>query len=185
MKKLIYIIFILFFVVNTTYANPPFDLPSQSDLNKFRSAILTTEKGDAFIELYPKEAPWHVANLKYLADKGFYDNIRVHIFLENYLAQLGAPDISNLAGGPNYTIPPEFNQRKHVIGSLSMVRRPDYLDFSHSRNSHGSQFRILLSDSSHMDGQFVVFGKVVKGMNVIKKLRKGDLIKSLKVYVRE
>ena len=66
-----------------------------------------------------------------------------------------------------------------------MVRRPDDLDLDHQRNSHGSQFRIMLAPAPHMDGQFTVFGRVVKGMEVVDKLQRGDVIRDLKVFVRQ
>ena len=64
-----------------------------------------------------------------------------------------------------------------------MVRRPDYLDFEHTRNSHGSQFRIVLTESPHLDGQFTAFGKVVGGLDVLKRLQSNDYIQDLTVYI--
>ena len=164
------------FSINNASADLPYELPSQKEILKIRSAIIKTEKGDIFLRLFPKEAPIHTANFKYLADKGFYNNIRVHIFLENYLV--------HLASGPNYSIPPEFNDLKHTRGRLSMVRKPDHLDLEHSRNSHGSQFRIILEDSFHMDGLYVVFAEIIKGFEVARNLRKGDLIEKIEVFVK-
>src|SRR5690606_20153399 len=78
----------------------------------------------------------------------------------------------------------EFNRHKHETGTLSMVRRPNDLDIDHSRRSHGSQFRIVLRNAPHMDGQFSVFGKVIKGIKVAQRLREGDMIKNIFVFVR-
>ncbi len=63
-----------------------------------------------------------------------------------------------------------------------MARRPDMMN--RSRNSHGSQFHILLRDASHFDGSFTIFGKVIKGMEVVDALREGDTIEDLVVYVK-
>ena len=166
----------------TLAAEQPFSLPPLKELSRLRSAVITTNKGDLILQLFPQKAPWHVANFKFLADKKFYDGLRFHIFQPEYLIQAGTPN-EHPAGGPSYTLPPEFNDLKHELGAISMVRKPDYLDFDHSRNSHGSQFRIMLTKSEHMDGQYVVFGKVVKGLKVLKSLGKNDKIISLKVFV--
>ncbi len=159
----------------------PFKLPAPQDLSRIRSAMLVTSKGKIYFKLYPKDAPWHVANFKYLADKGFYRGKRFHLFHENYIIQGGAPT-KNPNSGPGYTLPPEFNDRTHLTGTLGMARKIDLLN--KSRRSNGSQFHILLDDSPHLNGTLTVFGRVVKGMDVVRKLRKGDTIKDLKVYVK-
>ncbi|MGI6524463.1 MAG: peptidylprolyl isomerase [Bdellovibrionota bacterium] len=163
---------------------PPFSLPPKQELLKIRSAILYTEKGEVYFRLYPEEAPWHVANLKYLADKGFYKNLKFHKYVPNLAIQTGASGVK-ANSGPGYTLPAEFNNRKHDLGALSMVRKPNDLDFDHSRRSHGSQFRIILGRAPHMDGQYVVFGQVVKGIGVAERLRVGDRVLDLKVFVKE
>ncbi len=169
---------------NIALADPPFPLPDPGELNKVRGAIIRTTAGDLYIRLYPKDAPWHVANFKYLADRNYYRNSPFHIFQKDYLAQAGAAN-SDPSSGPKYSIPAEFNERKHKLGALSMVRKPDFLDVSHSRNSHSSQFRILLADAPHMDGQFTVFGKVVKGIDLLSQLLPKDRIINIQVFVRE
>ena len=164
--------------------NPPFSLPPKAELTRIRSGIIYTNKGEIYFELFPDEAPWHVANLKYLADKGFYRNLPFHLYEENYYIQSGAPH-PPASSGPGYTLPAEFNSHKHLAGTLSMVRRPDDLDIDHLRSSHGSQFRIMLSASPHMNGQYTVFGRVVEGMDVVERLRRGDVIENLRVFVRK
>lgn len=160
----------------------PFDLPSQQELAKLQSAILYTQKGKIYFELFPDQAPWHVANLKYLSDKSFYKNLRFHIFHPEYLIQGGAPT-SNPDSGPGYEIPAEFNSRKNVRGALVMSRRRDALNLE--RASHGSQFHILLSDQPHLDGMYTVIGRVIQGMQVADSLTKGDQILEFRVFVSE
>jgi cyclophilin family peptidyl-prolyl cis-trans isomerase len=179
-----FLLIVLFFIGNSAIADPPFPLPSASQLKKIRGAIIRTTAGDLYVRLYPKDAPWHVANFKYLADRNYYRNAPFHIFQKDYLAQTGAAN-SDPASGPKYSIPAEFNERKHQLGSLSMVRKPDFLDVSHSRNSHSSQFRILLADAPHMDGQFTVFGKVIKGIDILSQLLPKDRIINIQVFVKE
>ncbi len=185
MDKLLRTIFLILILLgNQLWAEPPFPLPSANELKKIRGAIINTTAGQLYVRLYPKDAPWHVANFKYLADRNYYRNSPFHIFQEGYLAQTGAAN-SDPASGPKYTIPAEFNEHKHQLGSLSMVRKPDFLDVSHDRNSHSSQFRILLADAPHMDGQFTVFGKVIKGIDVLSKLKAKDRILNIQVFIKQ
>ena len=88
---------------------PPFILPKQSELNKLRSAVISTNKGELRLELYPEDAPWHVANFKYLADKGFYRNLPFHLYYPGYIIQGGAPSAKNLNSGPGYSLSAEFS----------------------------------------------------------------------------
>ncbi|MCB0320526.1 MAG: peptidylprolyl isomerase [Bdellovibrionales bacterium] len=160
----------------------PFLLPSPQNLAHIKTAVITTNKGTIIIELFPEVAPWHVANLKFLADRDFYDNIQFHLFRPGYIIQAGTPTPSNPDGGPGYSLPPEFSSSPHVRGTFGMARRPDVVN--PSRSSHGSQFHILLRDAPQMDGSFTVLGQVIKGMDVADKLEKGDKIKDFVVYIR-
>ena len=168
---------------------PPFDLPPRSEVLKIRSAILDTNRGRIFIELFPEEAPWHVANFKYLADKGFYRGLSFHLFKPGYIVQGGDPKGTGF-GGPGYTLPPEFSNREHKFGVLGMARVPDGYNSrgrptNPERRSSGSQFHFLLSDARHMDGQYTVFGRVVGGSRVLELLRQGDTIDDLRVFIRQ
>ncbi len=159
----------------------PFDLPSQKELSKLRSATLFTNKGEVKIELFPEQAPWHVANLKYLADKGFYKNNKIHIHIPDYIIQAGDPGDTG-KGGTGYSLPPEFTQRQHEAGTFGMARLED--SSNPERRSNGSQFHILMRANPRMDGGYTILGKVTSGMKVVKNLRKGDTIIDLIVYVR-
>ena len=159
----------------------PFTLPKRAELSRIRSAEMTTSKGTIYFELYPEDAPWHVANFKFLADKGFYRGLTFHLYLEGYIIQGGAPG-GNPNGGPGYTLPAEFNQYRHEAGTLGMARRPDSVN--PERRSNGSQFHILLGDAPQMNKSYTIFGKVIKGMDVVYKLRPGDRIIDLKVFVK-
>lgn len=170
-------------------SEPPFELPPRSELLKIRSAILETSRGSIFMELFPEEAPWHVANFKYLADKGFYNQLFFHLFKPGYLIQGGDPR-GNGFGGPGYSLPPEFSARHHTPGTLGMARAPDRSQASGrlvnpQRRSSGSQFHLLLGDAPHLDGQYTIFGKVVGGRDVLEKLGEGDRIIKLTVFIRE
>lgn len=170
-------------------SEPPFELPARPEILKIRSAIMETSHGSLHFELLPEEAPWHVANFKYLADKGFYNGLTFHLYMPGYLIQGGDPK-GNGSGGPGYVLPAEFSERNHRCGTLGMSRVPDGYSkkkraLNPQRNSNGSQFHILLGDAPHMDGRYTVFGKLAAGHDVLARLRKGDTIKKLTVYIRE
>jgi len=170
-------------------SDPPFQLPNRGDTLKLRSAALETSQGTIFFELFPEDAPWHVANFKYLADKGFYSGLTFHKYEEGYYIQGGDPR-GNGFGGPGYTLPPEFTPRNHRLGTLGMARKPDGykasgLQTNPERRSSGSQFYMILGDAPQMDSEYTVFGKVVDGLDVLRRLRSGDTIKKLTVFVRQ
>jgi cyclophilin family peptidyl-prolyl cis-trans isomerase len=170
-------------------SEPPFQLPPRTELLKIRSAIVETSKGRIYFELFPEEAPWHVANFKYLADKGFYDDLSFHLVEKGYLIQGGDPQGTGF-GGPGYSLPAEFSSRTHRLGTLGMARKPDGYNskkqlINPERRSSGSQFHILLGDATHMDGKYTIFGKLVGGDHVLQQLRRGDKIIKVSVFIRQ
>jgi peptidyl-prolyl cis-trans isomerase B (cyclophilin B) len=178
----IYIVLMIFLNTALVFGGePPFQLPSQKVLSTLKSAVIYTNKGELYFELFPEDAPWHVANFKYLADKGWYRNTKFHIFSPNYIIQGGAPN-NNPEGGPGYSLPPEFNVHKNINGSLGMARMPSFMN--PGRRSHGSQFHILMMENPRMDGNYTVFGQLTKGTMVLSNLQRGDIIHDIKVFVR-
>lgn len=132
-------------------------------------AVITTEKGEIVLEFFPDAAPLHVANFKKLAKAGFFDGTTFHRVIPGFMIQGGDPNskdddpLNDGQGGPGYSVPAEFNSRHHEPGILSMARSSD-------PNSAGSQFFICLGEPSHLDGQYTVFGKTLKGMDVVEKI---------------
>jgi len=161
-------------------AEPPFALPPQAEINKLKTAVIYTAKGDIRFELFPEEAPWHVTNLKYRSDKGLYRSTVFHIYYPDYIIQGGGPR-AKPAATAGYSLPPEFNRRRHFYGTLGMARRPD--EANPERASSGNQFHILLREAPHMDGRFTIFGQMTEGGAVLDELREGDEIKDVKVFV--
>jgi cyclophilin family peptidyl-prolyl cis-trans isomerase len=159
----------------------PFSLPDKNSVNRLRSAIIRTTRGDLTFELFPEQAPFHVANFKFLADQGFYRNKIFHLRIQDYIVQGGVPP-----GRPNYTprysLPPEFHNSRHIRGSLGMARIPD--DINPERRSHACQFHILLRESPQMDGNYTVFGQLVAGEEILDSLLEGDEILDVQVFVR-
>jgi len=159
----------------------PFTFPAREKVLALRSAVIETSKGRIYLELFPEQAPWHVANFKQLADRGFYSGLSFHLYKPGFLIQGGAPHGDPL-GGPGYSLPAEFSYEKQLRGTLGMGRVMDQLN--PERRSHGSQFYMLLGDAPNLTGKYTAFGRVAKGMNIVDKLREGDVIRKITVYVR-
>ncbi len=138
------------------------------------TVIMETSLGNMTIELYPEDAPKHVANFKKLVNSKFYEGLLFHRVIPNFMIQGGDPNTKGSdktqygLGGPGYTIPAEI-KRKHEKGSLAGARLPDQVN--PNRESSGSQFYIVTGDASHLDGQYTVYGKVIKGMDVADKIQ--------------
>ena len=143
------------------------------DPKKQYDVTMETDKGTIQLRLYPDVAPQHVNSFVFLASEGFYDGLTFHRVEPGFVIQGGDP-VGNGTGGPGYRLPAEFNDRPHKEGALAMAR-------SQSPNSAGSQFYITLAPTPFLDRQYTVFGEVTSGMDVVKKIRKGDKIKSVKV----
>jgi peptidyl-prolyl cis-trans isomerase B (cyclophilin B) len=133
-------------------------------------AIIKTSEGEMVVEFYPDVAPGHVENFKKLANKGFYDGTCFHRVIKGFMIQGGDPLTKDPAmesrwgtGGPGYQIKAEFNSKPHVRGTLSMAR-------SNDPNSAGSQFFICHGDPRFLDNQYTVFGKLIKGDDVLEKI---------------
>lgn len=126
--------------------------------------------GDIVVEFFPDVAPKTVENFKKLANDKFYDGTQSHRLIPGFMVQLGDPltkDPSKEAfwgtGDPGYKIKAEFNARPHDKGVLSMAR-------SSNPDSAGSQFFICFKRAQNLDNQYTVFGKVLKGLDVLGKL---------------
>ncbi len=163
-------------------AEPPFELPPSQEMAKLQTAIIFTEKGEMRFQLFPDEAPWHIANLKYLADKGYFKNKIFHIFYPDYIIQGGAESLKNPNSGPTWSLPSEFTERHHKEGTLGMARVPN--SANPERRSHAGQFHIILNNAPQLDRNYTIMGEMTYGFDVLEKLGKGDKIKDLRVYVR-
>lgn len=118
------------------------------------------------IDLRPDLAPKHVARIKELARKGFYDGLPFHRVIDGFMVQGGDP-LGNGTGGSGQKLPAEFSQEKHVRGVTSMARAQD-------PNSADSQFFIMLGDAPYLDGKYTIWGKVRDGMDCVDKIKKGN-----------
>ena len=167
MKKFIYL-FILFFSLLNTHS-----------IAKENTMILKLKYGEVEIELYPEKAPNHVKRFKKFSDEGRYDNVVFHRVIDGFMAQTGdvkfgntsSPDFNlNLAGTGGSELPDlkaEFSDIAHTRGTLSAARSSD-------PNSANSQFFICFDSAPHLDRQYSAFGKVIKGMEFVDMIKKGD-----------
>ena len=147
------------------YTTPP---AMQLNPSKKYTAILHTEKGDIQIELFAAQAPTTVNNFVFLAREGFYNGTTFHRVIGGFMAQGGDPTGTG-RGGPGY----QFNDERGALalkhdseGILSMANA--------GANTNGSQFFITYGPTPHLNGKHGVFGKVTKGMDVLRSIRERD-----------
>lgn len=150
-------------------------------------AIINTPKGSMTAELYEKEVPNTVANFVKLAQSGFYDGLRFHRVIPDFVIQGGCPYSRNIrdprvgTGGPGWHIKCETQAEKqyHDRGVLSMAHA--------GKDTGGSQFFICHNreNTQHLDGVHTCFGRVVGGLEVIDEIRAGDLIESIVIVPDE
>jgi peptidylprolyl isomerase len=137
------------------------------DANAQNTLILETKHGKIVIKLRPDLAPKHVAQIKALVARKFYDGLVFHRVIAGFMAQTGDPKGTGEGGSDLPDIPAEFTPTPFKRGTLGMARASD-------PNSANSQFFICLADSSFLDGKYTVFGEVTSGMDVVDKIKKGD-----------
>jgi len=141
--------------------------------------ILKLKDGDVKIEMFPDVAPNHVKRITELANDGKYDNVVFHRVIEGFMAQTGDVKFGNsstndfdlnragMGGSDLPDLKQEFNNLPHERGTVSMARSSD-------PDSGNSQFFICFADAAFLDRQYTVFGKVIEGMELIDKIKKGD-----------
>lgn len=134
------------------------------------SAVISTSMGDITVKFYGSDAPKTVANFAKLAKEGFYNGVKFHRVIKDFMIQSGDPKSKNDAlvnewgtGGPGYQFADEFNPHKLVRGSLAMANS--------GPNTNGSQFFIVTAAATPwLDGKHTNFGEVTDGMDVVLKI---------------
>ncbi len=160
-----------------------FQEPSKAmtfDASKKYFAVIHTTKGDITCSLNTEKAPLSVTNFIQLAQGKFYDGLKFHRVVPDFVVQGGDPEGTG-RGGPGYTIPAEIGLM-HEKGALAWARLPDVVN--PQRRSSGSQFYITLDKVSFLDGDYSVFGQTIEGMDVVNSIQQGDVIKSIDVVVK-
>ena len=136
--------------------------------------VMELKDGPVTIQLLPQQAPNHVQRIKELSQQGFYDGVVFHRVIDGFMVQTGDPTGTGMGGSNLPNLKAEFNDVSHVRGVVSMAR-------SSEPNSANSQFFIVTADSTFLDGQYTAFGRVVKGMEAVDKIKKGDRANNGKV----
>jgi peptidyl-prolyl cis-trans isomerase B (cyclophilin B) len=139
-------------------------------------ATIRTNKGVMKVDLYDYEAPKTVENFTKLAQSGFYNGLKWHRVIPNFMIQGGCPNGTG-SGGPGYTIPCETGGEKqfHDRGVLSMAHA--------GPNTGGSQFFICHNrqNTAHLDRNHTCFGRVLEGLEVLDSIQQGDVIESIEI----
>jgi len=151
--------------------NPP---EMQIDPRKTYKVTIRSSRGVMELELYPQHAPKTVNNFVFLSKEGFYDGVSFHRVIGDFMIQGGDPTGTG-RGGPGYRFEDELrgNPLKHEKGVISMANA--------GPNTNGSQFFITHSPQPHLNGKHTVFGKVVKGQEVVDAIQQGDKIERVEV----
>ncbi|MGH9372684.1 MAG: peptidylprolyl isomerase [Vicinamibacterales bacterium] len=146
--------------------------------------VLETSKGTIEFETYPEDAPKTVARILDLIKKNFYNGQRFHRVEPKFLVQVGVPasrDMSKQAwwrrspgSGQSIGVAEITKRRRHVAGAVAMAHAGD-------PKLADSQFYILMRPAPTLDGKFTVFGRVIRGLDVVQKLRLADMLKKASV----
>jgi peptidyl-prolyl cis-trans isomerase B (cyclophilin B) len=150
-----------------------------------KTATIETNQGTITVELFEKDAPGTVANFEKLANEGFYDDIRFHRVIPDFVVQGGCPNakLKGAAkgppgtGGPGYKIKCETagNPQTHKVGALSMAHA--------GKDTGGSQFFMVLSEANtrHLNGVHTVFGQITGGLDVMQQITDRDHMVTVRV----
>jgi peptidylprolyl isomerase len=142
--------------------------PLPAGLDPQNTLYLDTKYGRVIIKLYNDIAPKHAERMKQLARDGFYDNVPFHRVIDGFMAQTGDGQYGNGTGGSKYpNLNAEFSKVPFKRGIVGMAR-------TSNPNSANSQFFIMFADGSFLNGQYTVVGEVVKGMDIVDKLKRGE-----------
>lgn len=132
--------------------------------------ILDTTQGKVTIAMRPDLAPGHVAQIKELVRKGFYDGVVFHRVIDGFMAQTGCP-LGTGTGGSGKKLKAEFNAEPHKRGTVSMARAA-------SPDSGDSQFFICFAPAPFLDNQYTVWGEVTDGMEHVDKIKRGEPVQN-------
>ena len=136
-------------------------------LDKENILYIDLKSGRVAIQMRPDIAPNHVKRVKKLAREGFYDGLVFHRVIEGFMAQTGDPDGTGAGGSKYPDLKGEFSNEPFVEGTIGAARTRD-------PNSANSQFYICMAEASHLNGTYTVWGKVIRGMEHVHKIKLGD-----------
>ncbi len=153
-------------MMSPTPSNPNPDLTVDANGLSKATVILQTTEGVIKYKFYPKNAPNTVARIIELINQGFYNGLNFHRVVPGFVIQGGDPQ-GNGTGGSGKKLKAEFNERRHIEGAVAMARAND-------PDSADSQFYISLGTHPHLDRNYTVFGQVIEGMDVARKIKPGS-----------
>ncbi len=138
------------------------------------TAVIATDKGEIKLKLFPDEAPLTVMNFVNLSQRGYYNGLKFHRVIADFMIQGGDPTGTG-TGGPGYRFKDEFNPslRHDSAGTLSMANA--------GPGTNGSQFFITHVPTPHLDGKHSVFGKVISGQDAVDAIASNDLMKTVTI----
>lgn len=145
-------------------------LPDERVKNKL--VRISTDKGDIVFELLPDEGPNAASNFVYLTDRGFYNGLTFHRVEPGFVIQGGDPEGTG-RGGPGYRFADDKVNLPYKEGIVAMANA--------GPNTNGSQFFIMLADNNNLPPNYSIFGRVIDGMDVVKKIAVGDVMNSVVV----
>jgi peptidylprolyl isomerase len=162
MTRILAVLFAIMCAAQASAAPLPAGLDPQNTL------LLDTKYGRVIIKLFNDIAPKHAERLKQLTRDHFYDNVPFHRVIDGFMAQTGDGQYGNGTGGSKYpNLTAEFSKVPFKRGTVGMAR-------TSNPNSANSQFFIMFADGSFLNGQYTVVGEVVKGMEFVDKLKRGE-----------
>lgn len=164
-------------VLETTLTNQNTNMP-KNNITSSTQAIIRTNLGDITVKFYNEDAPKTIANFVKLASEGFYNDVKFHRVIKDFMIQSGDPltkddSLKNRwgTGGPGYTFEDEINNHKLVEGSLAMANS--------GANTNGSQFFIVTAKSTPwLDGKHTNFGEVISGLDIVKLIENTKTVES-------
>ena len=154
-----------FFFLFSVFALGP--VHAQGTLDKENILYIDLKSGRVAIQLRPDLAPNHVARIKKLAREGFYDDIVFHRVSAGFMAQTGDPEGTGMGGSKYPDLKAEFSREPFRRGTVGAARTPD-------PDSANSQFFICLEAAPHLNGQYTVWGQVIRGMERVDTIKVGD-----------
>ena len=140
---------------------------------KYTAEINLSTGSKIVITFAPDKAPYTVSNFLHLARNGFYNGVKFHRVIPDFVAQGGDPTGTGM-GGPGYKFDNEDNDLKHKRGSISMAHA--------GRNTNGSQFFLVLKPQPHLDGIHTVFGEITQGLDALDAIKPNDVMKTVEVF---
>ena len=148
---------------------------SLGTIGRITGATLKTARGEIEWAFLTREAPETVRNFATLADRGYFDGLLFHRVVPYFVAQDGDPTATG-AGGPGYAIRCEYNRQRYDTGAVGMALS--------GKDTGGSQWFVTHGPQPHLDGRYTIFAHVVRGQDVVDRLRRGDRIEKVTIHRR-